>query len=88
MEAQLARYQNTFQKSVVKARFGFPEIIRGPSPLLGGTFLVLTVRREVGRESGREVKWKSNEETDYSPHHSLPPSLLHHRASTSFTAGT
>ncbi|GAB5034749.1 Hypothetical protein NocV09_02100540 [Nannochloropsis oceanica] len=42
MESQLARYQNTFHRSVVKARFGFPEIIRGPSPLLGGTFLVLT----------------------------------------------
>ena len=39
MESQIARYQTNFQKAVVKARFGFPEIIRGPSPLLGGSLL-------------------------------------------------
>jgi hypothetical protein len=42
MESQLARYRANFPKAAVKARFGFPEILRGPSPLLGGTLLVLT----------------------------------------------
>lgn len=42
MESQLARYRANWPKAVVKARFGFPEILRGPSPLLGGTLLVLT----------------------------------------------
>lgn len=70
MEAQLARYQNTFEKSAIKARFGFPEVVRGPSPFLGGTLIILTVRGRVGRKEGGSSQLQAHS------HASLPPFLV------------